>query len=306
MLTEPPPFPPPLGPIDGPSNTSQFKSVHTGWVGLTWVEVLLDLYVSDDALRSQSKVDVMEHHRFVSTRIATHMQLTFENIARFSWLLGAMLSPNPEVAQENAREVRRILATKSSHSCLAMHIAEDEELMSQLNAYCEVSPPVALWQGRLAYKGLFIFISARFLANPDHVLDCEGVHSRWKWICDAKHSVKMKTLNAVLKLSAHILHYGDLPAWDDLRPYIQQVRTHLRQQYEQVRLVGEVGVGARADWIYRDRFNLTLADADLLRCQHGLPLKAASKSSPQVTIEKMGVVSLIFVSRPRRCSGSHS
>lgn len=240
----------------------------------------MELYGPPEPLRTDCKVEIVEHHRLVATRMQTHLQLTFENVARFSWVLRAMLDPDAGQAQASAREARRVIVTKSSASKLVKYIAEHEQLMSQLCAFCERMPPVCLWQGSLEFKDLFIFIACRFLANPDHVLDAEGVHAKWKWIGDVKRAIKLKMMNAILKLSSFISAHGDLPMWDEVEPYMYQVRQHLREQYELARTRDGIAAGARSEWIHRDRFNMGLADVDLLRGAHRKP--GGGDSSPQV------------------------
>ena len=236
-----------------------------GWFGYTWVGVLLELHGPAEPLRTECKVEILEHHRVVATRMQTHLQLTFENIARFSWTLGTMLDPDPAQAQASAREARRAIVTKSSTSRLMRFVAEDEQLMTQLCAFCERTPPLCLWHGKLSFKDLFVFIACRFLSNPDHVLDAEAVHAKWQWIALAKRNVKLKTMNSILKLSSFISEHGDLPLWDEMEPYVYQVRQYLREQFDLARTHDAVAAGARADWIHRDRFNIGLVDADLLR-----------------------------------------
>ena len=122
------------------------------------------------------------------------MQLTFENIARFSWLMAGMLSTSPTCAQESAREAHRAILTKSSASPLALYVAADNVLTTQLGAFCDVTPPTLLWHNKGAYKDLFCFTAARFLAGPDHVLDCERVHAAWQWLEHNKRAIKLKAL----------------------------------------------------------------------------------------------------------------
>ena len=107
-----------------------------------------------------------------------------------------------------------------------------------------------------SYKELFIFIAPRFLSNPDHVLDAEGIHARWQWVEAGKRNIKLKALNAILRLASWMHFFGDLPPLQDLMPHLQAVRRHLNQQYQAVLQGGEVAAGARSEFIYRHRFNL--------------------------------------------------
>ena len=250
------------------------------------MDVLSGKLVENQQLREDSRADVLELHRTVSVRIASHLQLTMDNVARFNWLLGGMLVASPVEAQESARLAHQQLVSKSARSPLAVDIAGSDSLMRELCLFCDASPAIPLWKGRGRFQGLFRYLACRFLSSPDHVLDCEGVHSRWQWIEHNKRSINIKMLNAVLRLSSYINHFGDPPAMDELVPHIQAIRHHHHQQYLLVRAGGEVAPGARAEWLYRERFNLSLADIDILRPAVHRPL--GGSASPQVlqTIEK--------------------
>ena len=115
---------------------------------MTWVEVCLENAVPDEQLRADIKNDILEHHRAVSVRIASHLQLTMENVARFGWLLGGMLNKNAVQAQEPARLAQRHLLTKSTSSPLAAAIAANDVLMQELERFCTAVPPVMLWRGQ--------------------------------------------------------------------------------------------------------------------------------------------------------------
>jgi hypothetical protein len=53
-----------------------------GWVGVSWVQVLIKLFIGSEQLQHDSAPDLLELHRGISLRIATHLQLTLENIVR--------------------------------------------------------------------------------------------------------------------------------------------------------------------------------------------------------------------------------
>ena len=79
---------------------------------------------------------------------------------------------------------------------------------------------------------LFIFLACRFLGQPDGVIDCESVHGRWKWIMDFKTGTKHKLINAILKISARMLHYEGLPPDDRLHRHILDVRANMNVDLE--------------------------------------------------------------------------
>jgi hypothetical protein len=254
--------------------------VAQGLVGLTWVDVLLHIMVQNGELRTGCRMDMFDLHAKMSLRVASHMQQTFENISRFAWLLGGMLHTDPDKAQESARNARSTLLLKASQSPIAIAFANDALLMQQLGQFCDESPPTHLWKRKGKFKDLFYFVAARFMSAPDHVLDCEGIHARWKWIAETKRGMKLKQMNSVLKLAAYIHNHGDLPCIDTLLPHIDQIRQHYNQQYANVVNDGVVAPGMRAEHIHRDRFNLDLTDWDLLNGPHHN--RHGGKSSPAV------------------------
>ncbi len=65
----------------GPTVRDEFVT-SLGWVGISWVQVLIKLSIGNEQLQHDSATDVLEIHRSISIRIATHLQLTLENIVR--------------------------------------------------------------------------------------------------------------------------------------------------------------------------------------------------------------------------------
>jgi hypothetical protein len=252
-------------------------------LGRTWVDVLIHIMVEDEQLRHDCGPEIYQFQQGMTTRISTHLQLTMENVARFSWLLGALLQSNPTGAQAAARSCLLYLLTNKTTNPLAGYIAANETLMQQLTLFADAPVATCLWQAGGRYKDLFIFIGIRFISCPDHVLDCEGIHSRWQWLEKGKRNVKLKMLNSILRLSSYVNHHGDLPALDSLIPYIQHIRQQLRERYDQVMNQGDVAAGLRIEWVYKDRFNLGLADLNLLR--DPAPRHSGS-SSPAVLTQK--------------------
>jgi hypothetical protein len=258
--------------------------VARGLVGVTWVEVVMEYALDDPAyaqLKIDRKADLFEFHRKIATRAATHLQMNLDNMARFSWLLGGMVSTDAVKARQSAREARHYLLnmTPANTNELATYLNSDNTLLCELGLFCESEPAQLLWRGRAKYKTLFVFVASRFLASPDHVLDCEGMHARWKWVEEGRRNLKLKALNAILRLSSYINQHGDLPPLSDLVPHLQCIRQHLREQYDIVRAGGEVALGARGEAIYRERFNLGAADMDLMKAPRD---RQSGSSSPQV------------------------
>ena len=82
---------------------------------------------------------------------------------------------------------------------------------------------------------------------------------------EMKRSTKFKMVNAILKLGVELSEQGCFPDDDVLRPYIRRVREALSTELRQLAQANEIAPGMRADWVYRQRFNMTLNDAELLR-----------------------------------------
>jgi len=237
----------------------------------------MNLFVQNEQLRRDSAHAILEVHKLLSLRMASHLQLTFENIIRWSWLLAGTLSSKAEEAREKAREALRTLFP-TPPSEFASWFKSNETLMRELQLFSDEEPPVLLWHGSGKYKELFTFVAARFCSSPDHVLDSEGIHAQWKWIETSKRAVKLKSLNAVLRLASYVHFHGDLPPFDELQPHVAEIRLFLYRQWEAVARGGEIAAGARSEWIYRNRFNLQLADAVLLKASRP---RQSGGSSPE-------------------------
>ena len=145
------------------------------------------------------------------------------------------------------------------------HVFNDPGLMGQVRIAADADPPEVLWRHRGRCDQIYMFLASRFLASPDGVLDCEGVHGQWKWIMDNKCSAKFKMVNAILKCSSELHINGGFPNENDIRPYIVQVRAALLRELAAVD--PEISAGARTDWVHRQRFNMRLEDSGPLRAR---------------------------------------
>ena len=183
-----------------------------GLGGKTWVECVLWHVSEDEQQRHDYLPDALEHHRRIASRMATHLQLTCDNVARFAWYLGAMISPSPEQARANARLAQQhLLRTKPEHRTpLESLIMSDDVFMNLLGMYCDIDPAVLLWRNSGKYEHVYKFIVVRFHSQPDHVLHCESIHAQWKWVEEVKRGIKFKLLSAILNLQALIANCGGL------------------------------------------------------------------------------------------------
>ena len=98
----------------------------------------------------------------------------------------------------------------SARSLFEKHVFDTKCLYDKLAEFSRVVPPCLLWRGAGKFEGLFIFLAPRFLMCPDHVLDCDRIHARWKWSCDQKRGLKMYTLNAILR-ATRLLESNHMP-----------------------------------------------------------------------------------------------
>ena len=93
-----------------------------------------------------------------------------------------MLLKDAAKALEAARAFAQHLASTAPQRRTKFEtcIAEDPRLMQELNTFIATAPPVLLWKGGGQFAYLFKFLAARFLANPDSVLDDERQHAIWQ------------------------------------------------------------------------------------------------------------------------------
>jgi hypothetical protein len=178
----------------------------------TWVEVVARVVAPNHNATAEFLPDLLEHHRKVATRMVTHLGLTCNNVMRFSWLLGGMLSPDAEQARSSARQAQsHLLRVPAAHrTLLEQSLMADDNLMAQLGQFADMHPPCLLWRNNAKFADLFRLLAVRFHSNPDHVLHCEGTHAKWQWLTLQKRGLKFKLLNAILKLQARLHHFGCL------------------------------------------------------------------------------------------------
>ena len=101
-------------------------------------------------------------------------------------------------------------------------------MMQEMTEFAAEAPPVQLWKRGGRYSHLFKFLAGRFLANPDSVLDVERQHAVWQWVLQRRRAMKLKSLNAWLKLSAYLRGHDALPTAEELQPYIANIRAGMR------------------------------------------------------------------------------
>ena len=96
---------------------------------------------------------------------------------------------------------------------------------------------------------------------------------------DFKTGAKHTLINAILKISARMLHYGSLPPDDRLHRHILDVRANMNLDLKL--MDPNVARGMRTDWLSRERLNLSHNDIDLLRSELGKSTKHKNSSWSQ-------------------------
>ena len=240
----------------------------------TWVTLVVFQVVGDEDLVGERMEDALDFHRRVSDQAAAHLNLLFDNTYRTPWLAAKLLSKDPVVAKSAAATLlRHLVTTKPGNRTLFEdHLVNSMELWRNLEAFSKEDPPLLLWKGRGRFERLFKFLAPRFLLAPDHVLDAERIHARWQWICAAKRSLHIQSLNALLRMMFYLEHNQTFPSDEDLLPHLEAERAEHRLA------LGAVGPGVahgwRSEFLYRDRFNLSGADRALVAdgaAAHGAP-----------------------------------
>ena len=213
----------------------------------TWVELVVLDVVGERDLVDGNLQEALDFHRSVSGQAAAHLALLLDNTFRTPWTAAKLLSRDKAVAQAAAQTLSRHLASTrpSNHTAFEKHIFETEVLWKDLVDFAAADPPVLLWQGHGQYETLFRFLAPRFLVAPDHVLDAERVHSRWQWVCNIKHSLKMQTLNACLRMQFFLENNQAFPPHEDLWPHLEAEREEHRLSLEAIVAEGEVALGYR-------------------------------------------------------------
>ena len=122
-----------------------------------------------------------------------------------------------------------------------------------------------VWGARGLSVPLYRFLAPRLLANPDHVLDVERQHAVWQWALSRRRGLKLKNLNAWLKLGDYLRDNENLPPHRELEPYLTGIRQRFRQDWREHLASGDVARGRVFDHMYHDRLGLSAADVQLLR-----------------------------------------
>ena len=240
--------------------------IQDGLINSHPVDVLLHFATGDVEARRSIRDAAMDLRNRLQLVGIAHLKGNFENMARTTWLAGQMLSLDTDRARTAARQFQdHLLRVKPGNGTLfESWFAAQPMLMAQMSEFADTEPPCHLWRKHGAFTDLYRALAVRFLANKDHVLDNEGTHARWQWLCEQKRAIKFKQLNANLKLVTYLVRRRDFPSCDILRPYLQLVRNSLRDRATTM-LGTPIGHGLRSDALYHERFNLSAEQVVLLK-----------------------------------------
>ena len=237
----------------------------------SWVELAVNLIrdISDEEA-DQRMPAAVRFHQVVSLKMASHLSLTISNIDGTTWLAARLLSRDAGKAKAGAKELHdKLVRIRPGRATpFEQSILSNAGLMEELDAFATNPNPCLLWHMGGRFKGLFRFLAPRFLSAPDSVLDAEGVHARWQWICLTRRGIKFHSLNAVLKLHDFTNRYGRFPQYTELRPYMDQAVAADQALYNRVVADPNV-VGNYRHVMYSARFCLRPSDMELMRAAVG-------------------------------------
>ena len=219
-----------------------------------------------------------QHHGRCLARLAADIESdrdtflrTCENISKALWLSAGLLALNPEKARENARLLHDhiIRLPHGQGTPYEKHWKNDDHKMALLDTFAQEEPAILLWRGNGRYKDLVFFLGPRHEGPPDHVLDCESKHAEWQFIELTHRAMKLKMLNAILKIKVYLEEMGSLPAADLLDPYLQEAIEEQRLSYRRALADQNIAPGMQSDCFYRDKLNMRPCDIDLLKASLG-------------------------------------
>ena len=230
----------------------------------TWIEVLVKVHVPDDSYVDCLKVALDCFHNW-SMRMVSHLQLTADNFMASCWTMAKMLSFDPLSAQRAAREFRcQLQKHRKLLTPFETCVVDNPVLMDEIDAFADQPQPLLLWHGQGRFRHVYMFLGTRFLTCPSHVLSCEGTHASWKWLETTKRGLKMKQMNAMLKLGYCVHANGSLPPAAELNPFVVGIRADMRHRIADAAANG-VACGYRSDVVYHQRLNISAHQMDLLR-----------------------------------------
>ena len=188
----------------------------------TWVEVLVLQVVGDRDLVPEHLQKAYDFHRQVTDAASAHLNLLADNTFRTPWMAAKLLSKDKHVAKGAAQSLLLHIATTrpGNRTAFEEHLVNTTKLWEDIEGFSKEDPPIVLWHGLGKYEVLFKFLAPRFLLGPDHVLDCERIHARWKRMCEVKKALQMHNLNASLRLIYYLENNLTFPSSEILMPHL--------------------------------------------------------------------------------------
>ena len=251
---------------------------------VSWIEFVVNLVPTiTDAQADDFMPTALAFHEAVSLRMASHLKLTIHNFDTTTWMAAKLLSKDAAKAQVAAMQLHEHLIRRASpdqRTPFEASIITDPILMDEIAAFSIVPEPCLLWRMNGRFKNIFKFLAVRFLAAPDSVLECEGVHARWQWLCVVRRRIKFLFLNGLLKVQDYLHSFGSLPTFDQLEEFIALAFDTEKALYASVVSNPDVA-GDYVHHMYSERFGLSALDITLIK--HNLPAApAAAERTPQV------------------------
>ena len=186
---------------------------------------------------------------------------------RTTWPAASLLHHDPATAQAAANQLQEHLlqTAPGRRTPFETSLADSDTYMANLREVLNAAQPCLIWQRHGAYKPLFRFLALRFLLALDQVLDVEGTHARWQWVCGQNRGLSLVSLHATLRLTKFLGRHGqEFPDPEVLAPLLEDERAHLCRHIAQIDVEDDVAPGWRSKAHYMGRFNLRAADLDLL------------------------------------------
>ena len=150
--------------------------------------------------------------------------------------------------------------------------------MEQISLIADDAAPQCVSRKHGRTNHLFKFLADKFLGAPDSVGESEGIHALWQKLEGNRTRMKMPLLNALLKLRSYNQHYGDLPSYEDLLPYITTVEEELTVMYADARGPNYASIWRDAPFL--ERFNI---DSNMVAQFQGDNPENASALAPSST-----------------------
>eukprot|EP00973_Karenia_brevis_P059730 8314747-Karenia_brevis.AAC.1 len=144
---------------------------------------------------------------------------------------------------------------------------QSQTLLGEISTIADDPAPACIWRKHGRTAQLFKFLADRFLGAPDSVGEAESIHAIWQRLENNRSRMKLPLLNAVLKLRTYHEHYGELPSYEELLPYINDVEDAFTMMYAHARDIANDNSLWR-DSPFLERFNISSDNVAILQGAH--------------------------------------